>query len=431
VDALRVRLVSDSETELWPGSFVGQPIAFVHPSGVNVDKWDYGLVTGYTMRNEKATLHVRHMDESTKLALEEPPNVIIVDRLNYALQTGATVNVMSMNAHELLERQNRVMATLTIPYAPEEIVPLIHPDTLQVVAVRRQHVVQCEMQVSGTTTLDVFSDQPEPRITPAPDSAVISGLGNRPITGVDDAHLESEDDSEPNSEISDDDIRTVVLQHRPLGKRKRTNDVGEDDALADTDDVSLAAFDHTDDRRASSFQSSVLEKRVHNAIVHPSRKGTNPQSILEVIADGLTAAIDVQHEFSRHDHHLMELYQSQQEKRFASMQTAGSGRRDTEPEQSGGARPQATMHSRYGPSSQGNRTPSTAVVPSSVTALLPKQGNKTLCIKHLSKKGCRNREDGQCFASYRAHFRPSNLPNEVKEFIVARYGGLAPAFQDL
>ncbi|RLN06184.1 hypothetical protein BBJ28_00021231 [Nothophytophthora sp. Chile5] len=160
------------------------------------------------------------MDESTRLLLEEPSNVIVVDRLNYVLQTGATVNVMSMNAHELLERQNsviagcgrsrsglpaEVMATLTIPYAPEEIVPLIHPDTIQVVAVRRQHVVQCEMQPSGKTTLDVFSDQPEPRITPAADSAVDSGLGNIPITG----------------------------------------------------------------------------KRVHNAIAHPSRKGTNPQSILE------------------------------------------------------------------------------------------------------------------------------------------------------
>ncbi|EGZ29300.1 hypothetical protein PHYSODRAFT_471632, partial [Phytophthora sojae] len=110
---LRHRIVDEAETELWPGSYVGHPIAFVQPSGDSINQ-----LTG-------------------------PSTVIAVDRLNYALRTGATVNVMVLNALKLVDRQNEVIVAcgksrsglpasvtttiLSVPFTPDERVPLIRP----------------------------------------------------------------------------------------------------------------------------------------------------------------------------------------------------------------------------------------------------------------------------------------------------------------
>lgn len=55
-----------------------------------------------------------------------------------------------------------------------------------------------------------------------------------------------------------------------------------------------------------------------------------------------------------------------------------------------------------------------------------------LCLKFLSKAGCRGKDGpGKCFSKLRAHFRPSRLSQEAKELIVQRWGGLAAEFSDL
>ncbi|OWZ13024.1 hypothetical protein PHMEG_00013721, partial [Phytophthora megakarya] len=59
LSVLRHRIVSESESELWPGSYVGHPIAFIQPSGASTDQWAYGLVTGYNMDSDIASLHIR------------------------------------------------------------------------------------------------------------------------------------------------------------------------------------------------------------------------------------------------------------------------------------------------------------------------------------------------------------------------------------
>jgi hypothetical protein len=146
---IRHRIVGADEGELWPGSYVGHPIAFVQPAGNTCGQWTYGLVSGYTMQNGAAVLAVRSATTSLQLPLTSPQSVIVVDRLNYVLRTGATINFMAMNAFELLDRQNEVIVAggksrsgipasvlstmLSVTFEPEEQVPLIRPDTLEVV----------------------------------------------------------------------------------------------------------------------------------------------------------------------------------------------------------------------------------------------------------------------------------------------------------
>ncbi|EGZ05623.1 hypothetical protein PHYSODRAFT_342413 [Phytophthora sojae] len=60
LDVLRRRAVSQEESELWPGSYVGHPIAFIQPDGPTMDQWAFGLVTGYRMADTVPWLHIRH-----------------------------------------------------------------------------------------------------------------------------------------------------------------------------------------------------------------------------------------------------------------------------------------------------------------------------------------------------------------------------------
>ncbi|KAE8878357.1 hypothetical protein PF005_g5960 [Phytophthora fragariae] len=62
----------------------------------------------------------------------------------------------------------------------------------------------------------------------------------------------------------------------------------------------------------------------------------------------------------------------------------------------------------------------------------PKQGALQICMKYLSKNGCTGiGEPGKCISSKRAHFRPSELSDVVKDYIVKKFGDLAHEFADL
>lgn len=106
VAVLRYRIVEPTESELWPGYYVGHSIAFVQPAGDSSDQWAYGLVTGYTRQSQLVQLHVRHDTQTPYIRLFSTYTVIAVDRLNCALRTGASVNSTVLNALELLEKQN-------------------------------------------------------------------------------------------------------------------------------------------------------------------------------------------------------------------------------------------------------------------------------------------------------------------------------------
>ncbi|KAE8899242.1 hypothetical protein PF005_g25465 [Phytophthora fragariae] len=63
---LKRRVVSDDEGALWPGAYVGHPIAFIQPDGLSMDEWAFGLITGYSMKGSVPWLHVRHAGGNCK-----------------------------------------------------------------------------------------------------------------------------------------------------------------------------------------------------------------------------------------------------------------------------------------------------------------------------------------------------------------------------
>ncbi|KAE9167938.1 hypothetical protein PF004_g28660 [Phytophthora fragariae] len=148
---LKRRAVSDDESALWPGTYVGHPIAFIQPDGLEMDLWAFG--------------------DNCKVALHQLTNVIKIDWISYALQPAAGKNAAVINAVELLEEMDdiigactknrgipaKVKNALTIPYEPDELVEVIRPDTLVLVSVPRQHVVDCSLKKKAKRGTSMFS----------------------------------------------------------------------------------------------------------------------------------------------------------------------------------------------------------------------------------------------------------------------------------
>ncbi|OWZ06504.1 hypothetical protein PHMEG_00021234 [Phytophthora megakarya] len=523
VAVLRHRVVDPTEAELWPGSYVGHPIAFVQPAGDDYDLWAYGLVTSYSVKDESTQLHVRHGTNTLRIHLVSTSTVIAVDRLNYALQTGAFVNVTAQNALELLDNQNQVIVAcgksraglpaavtstmLSVPFNGHERVALIRPDTLEIVLRR------------PTNNVDLtFSDTDDEEKGELPSTAQA-------------------------------DIDLIRLQNRPLRKRARLTEFDLSDVLLGDEDVPVVGT--RAEPLAAAFRPSQVEQDVHNAVAHASLHGKQAQLVLEsaqqgprtkflatpavlrgaydisfgirglslmhfrrffdevemykaaevvnmvnfgrsntlqpavpassideivdafntllyfakdfynptvydfikagadfietyaafsrpdsetcrmlvhwinsklgkfratVITSGLSSAVRIGKEFTRSDDHLMELYQSQTDRRAAATSTVTPGR------------PQTITRQQQNREHRGVKTSS---VPKELLSLLPKQGNKSMCMRFISKKGCIGPTPGKCFDPNRAHFKPMALPADAKSWIERHFHGLASEFQDL
>lgn len=88
-------------------------------------------------------------------------------------------------------------------------------------------------------------------------------------------------------------------------------------------------------------------------------------------------------------------------------------------------RPGAEPHERR----EHGATP-TGRVPERVLRALPAQDGKKLCMKYLANQSCRG-NGAECAFSYRGHFKPQRLPNVVRAYIEANYGGLKAEFKDI
>ncbi|ETP00354.1 hypothetical protein F441_22226, partial [Phytophthora nicotianae CJ01A1] len=155
---LEHRVVDASEADLWPGDYVGHPVAFIQPSGPSTGQWAYGVVIRYDVSPSGTSLSVLVDGDVMPIKLQQPLRVIKADPVTYALQVGATVSDMILNPTELLQQQDEVIAAcrkrrgdipssvhslLTVPFVPESLVALVRPHDLGVVMVRRQHVLDC------------------------------------------------------------------------------------------------------------------------------------------------------------------------------------------------------------------------------------------------------------------------------------------------
>ncbi|KAE9305226.1 hypothetical protein PF001_g12683 [Phytophthora fragariae] len=295
IATLRHRLVRGEEAELWPGSYVGHPIAFVQTRGEDSEPWTYGLVTGYSMQDKAALLHVRFNSQALRIQLTTPPTVIVVDRLNYALSTGATVNVMNLNALELLDRQNEVRVAcgksrsglpasvvstmLSMPFKPNDCVPLIRPDTLEIVSVRRQHIVDCELNGRNNNPCVVFTDpQANTDVSYLEPSRDVANGTNLTLS-------DSDDEGKTEDQLTEQaDINSVRLQNRSLRKRPRAAIADHEDLQLD--DVGVPVLSMTGEAHASAFCPSEMEKLVHDAVAQPSLLGKNAHVVVESAQQG-------------------------------------------------------------------------------------------------------------------------------------------------
>ncbi|KAG3099252.1 hypothetical protein PI124_g19874 [Phytophthora idaei] len=90
------RSVCSEEREQFPGPYVGHAVAFAQNDGpAMVDQWAFGVVTGYRMVGTVVWLHVHHAGESCKIELHRQQNVVMVDWINYVLQTAGTPTWLS------------------------------------------------------------------------------------------------------------------------------------------------------------------------------------------------------------------------------------------------------------------------------------------------------------------------------------------------
>ncbi|ETP18168.1 hypothetical protein F441_07576 [Phytophthora nicotianae CJ01A1] len=283
---LRHRIVESVEAELWPGSYVGHPIAFVQSAGDSSDQWAYGLVTGYSMQDHTAQLH-------------STASITLIKR--------GSVNSMVLNALELLDKQNQVIVAcgksrsdlpssvtstlLSVPYEPDQRVPLIRPDTLAIVYVRRQHIVDCELTARGKTSADVFKDPVLEEKEAAPDTRTNTVMPNVSTNDVDLPFSDSDDEGNASANTTRQaDMDLVRLQNRPLHKRARYADTDIHELFM-TSDADVPTLETRADIHSSMLQ-------VRNAIAHPATLGKNAQAVLEAAQQARHTRFLATHQFS-------------------------------------------------------------------------------------------------------------------------------------
>ncbi|KAG1709439.1 hypothetical protein DVH05_020094 [Phytophthora capsici] len=278
-------------------------------------------VSGYSMQDNTAILH-GHIDKQTqRIPLTNPQSLIVVERLNYALQMGAMVNTMVLNAFELLDRQN-------------ETIVACGRSTLEIKFVRRQHVVGCELGRRSSSATDVFTDpqlaQPE---TSATSYVPTNASANAPETSTLDLVF-SDSDDETKTDVpptQQADIDLVRLQNRPLRKRNRDAESDHDILFPDDDDIPV--LDGFYNSTVSKFIKAGVSFTEQLALL--SRPNTAICNSLaswiyfklgkfrgEVIASNLQTAALIAKEFTRNDDRLMERVQAHHKRQLTALVVA-------------------------------------------------------------------------------------------------------------
>ncbi|KAG7387983.1 hypothetical protein PHYPSEUDO_013235 [Phytophthora pseudosyringae] len=176
VSTLEPRVVAASEATMWPGGYVGHPVAFFQASGPRTGQWAYGVITRYEDLADGPSLSVLTDSAVVAVRLLEPLRVINVDPLTYSLKVGSTMVDMVHNPKKHLQQQNTVIALcrkrrsdipvsvrsfLSIPFVLHLVVSHQRPHDL--VKVRRQHVLDCLMGSRKNNNVDLYKDPQLPR----------------------------------------------------------------------------------------------------------------------------------------------------------------------------------------------------------------------------------------------------------------------------
>jgi len=288
VSKLELRKVDASEAELWPGSYIAHPVAFVQPSGPCVGQWTYCVVVRYEVTSVGTWLSVVSGGQSVSVALSEPLRVIKADPITYALEIGATMSDMVLNPRELLDQQDaaikasrkrkgdllmQIRPTLTVPFMPDDLMTLVRPHDLLLTKVRKQHVLDCLTGPRKKNTHDLFHD-PQ---TAAP-------ANNEKAEGSQDVgatrHLDELLSISSTSE--DDDIREVRQLNRTLGKCSRTGDSEDGEFHRREHHMDSDNDGYSDDETGrGAFRPSRTQRRVSRTVLHPRFEGKSARYVLE------------------------------------------------------------------------------------------------------------------------------------------------------
>ncbi|KAE8897574.1 hypothetical protein PF005_g25265 [Phytophthora fragariae] len=512
IDTLQLRTVDADEANLWPGTYLGHPVAFIRPSGPKTGLWTYGVATRYEFLTDGPYLTIISGAEVVELKLHDPPRAIKADPITYALQVGASVSDMAVNPKELLRQQNAVIgacrtrrnngselptavhATLTVPFIPDEIVPLVGPHDPSVMYVRRQHILDCLRGSRKKSKLDMYRD-------PQASHSSVDANTSPPQA---EALLRPDESMSTSSDDDIEDVKAIRQQNRTLGKRSRRSDTEIQDSQFFDDSSITEADGISDDEvepRRGAFRPTATQQRVHRSISHArfkadmwdrahahesnvsltdfSERNSLRAATPATSRSDVCSALRALRVFGLHFHNqdvidiidsalnftdryrgvpdtdalgwkMMAFWITTKFSKFRSflvLRDMDSARlvggefsrtdedllelRDLRRSRRTGD--QGGLRPRQTPDSsrRAERPRRESSVPANVLAALPVQGTKKLCMKSISQAGCSGNGSGGCFDFKRAHFKPTSLPDIVKTYITESYKGLASSCQDL
>ncbi|KAJ0391539.1 hypothetical protein P43SY_011993 [Pythium insidiosum] len=358
--------------------------SFILPHGPDAGLWAYGVTTGYRFQPGLVSLNILNGDTMLSVQLQDPPQLIKVDNLNYALCIGNGINATVLNAFELLDKQDTICMSCK-GKLPQTLLEL----TQQMPSVVRFHALPPVLRglyefgfgIRGLSLMHCKKIDVSNELALSGSNMTDFSERNR-LPSVPDARSRS-------------DVSGALLSLRTFARYFYNTA---------TNDIILAAAAFVDDYTHLGVNDASGWNHVAFWI---SKKFGSYRSFL--VCGDLDAASRVHSEFHRHDDGLAQL----EDLRHAP-------RRDD----SHVARPvDRVKHAR-----QTQRLP----VPDSVLASLPRQGNKALCMRFVSAAGCRGNGHGGCANPRLAHFRPATKHSaEAIAFITSRYNGLSHEHADI
>ncbi|EEY53985.1 uncharacterized protein PITG_07668 [Phytophthora infestans T30-4] len=284
VATLRHRIVSEEESELWPGSYAGHPIAFVQPTDQFVDQWAHGRVAEYTMHDSKTELHLRDSDDEAK------EDKLLVDPRNI----------------ELVWLQNKPLCKRTrdtdlTPQDLDESLPAFPP------------VNEAQTSAFRPSTMEFY---------------VNDAIANPSLHGKN---------------------AKTVLESAQQGSRTKFHA---------TPPILRLAFVKTGAQLMENWQNYRPDAATCSMLVFwvNSKPG---QFRSEIIISNIEVAKLIGRELTRNDDHLMKLYHNRHDSQIAAM-----------------------TNNPYNREQRGSKT---SAVPRELSAMLRKQGAKTMCMRYLSK----------------------------------------------
>ncbi|GMG16749.1 unnamed protein product [Phytophthora fragariaefolia] len=162
---------------------------------------------------------------------------------------------------------------LTVPFVGKDLVPLLRPSILQLVRVRREHILDYSTASRSRQPGDLYSD---PTIGSLPNRAG-PRISRQPTDDLSASDTNSESTPSSSRDTADEDIQAIRHAHQPTPKRRRIEMASDSDSSQDQD------YGDRSRQRGLVFQPSPIDRQVHDAVVHRRHTGKAPQMLLQSV----------------------------------------------------------------------------------------------------------------------------------------------------